>query len=371
MSDKVKEFPSIVQMMDDGLQKEIDRETELWNKCGFKGTELDRYPLSPSQIGKCGLALGRNLAHYLDLAPYLRDPTSLKPRTKRIFNRGSLLEDALIRDMERYTPLRVEQRQLRVTLFELESGDKTVPIQGNIDGIIVHPDGTRVLVDYKSKGSYYSSAFTDSISEFFQEMKQTGKVEELTPNAFMITDPAGLFQLLSMDEFFVDYLLQLNSYAFSKELNGTIDFVSLYYENKNTCANYEVRWKPHPELFEFARRKYQYIYDTVTQKGPEAIQKEFSLGSARCRLCDYNELCWGKFTPPGKNDRVIGRMENPDRVAKFKLGVTSGMEYEKLQGEILAHMENMGWTHIQIEGSLYERKFLKSPKPHFELRLSK
>src|SRR5690606_25655808 len=113
---------------------------------------------------------------------------------------------------------------------------------------------TKILSDIKSKGAFYSAGFKDSIDKFFQEMKQTGLVEEIYENCFYITNAKGLFDIISLDEFFVDYLLQLNAYAFALREKGTkVDFVSLYYENKNTCANYEVRWTPHQALFDYAK----------------------------------------------------------------------------------------------------------------------
>jgi hypothetical protein len=368
--EKVRAFPSIVKLMDDGVQKDIDRETDIWNKRAWKGTEFDRFPLSPSQIGKCALALGRNLSHYLGVGDYPRLPTSLAPRTKRIFARGDLLEDALIADVGSKTPLKPSDLQRRVKLFTVSSPDGSAhPIEGNIDSILVSPAGVKILTDYKSKGAFYSAGFTDSIAQFFQELRTTGLVEEIHPNTFLITDAKALFDMMKMEEFFIDYLLQLNSYAFAEGVE--VDFVALYYENKNTCANYEVRWVPHRALFDYARDKFQYIYRTVLTEGAEAIPKEFQLGSARCRLCDYNERCYGKYEPKANPNVVRGTLpEDLDRAlraAQRELHVA-----DKVQDTVLQKMAELGLTHAQTsDGLTYERKFLKSPKPHFELRLSK
>ena len=367
-----RKFPAITKLVDDGLKKEINGEFAKWNA----RQELERFPLSPSQIGKCSLLLARNLAHYLGLASYPRTEESRSPRLQRIFKRGHLLEESLIGDIELYTPLKVVDRQKRVSLFVVQTSGKNVRmIEGDIDGITVSPKGARVLVDFKSKGAFYSAGFTDSIGQFFEEMKQTGLVEDLGDNAYFITDVKKLFDIMSMDDFFVDYLLQLNSYAFSGELIGTIDFVSLYYENKNTCANYEIRWVPRRELFDYAKDKFNYIYDTVLQKGPESVPKDFSLGSARCRLCEYNETCWGKYVPKA-GGKVVGNLsELPNGSALDKMiqdGTTGQYLFEKAQVEILAMMEHKQLTHVQTSGGIvYERKLLKSPKPHFELRLSR
>ncbi len=361
-----KDFPSIVAMMDVGIQKETTNETESWNSHNFKGTPVDRYPLSPSQIGKCSLALGRNLSHYLNLADYPRSPTALSPRTKRIFARGHLLEAALIDDFEKFTDLKVEDRQKGLVLFKLSDG---TPIQGSIDGIVVAPDGTRILVDFKSKGAFYSAGFTDSINQFFAQLRETGYVEEIAENAYLITDAKGLFDIISLDDFFVDYLLQLNAYGSAER----VDFVTLYYENKNTSANYEVRWVPSKELFDYAKDKFQFIYNTVIEKGAEAIPKEFALGSSRCKLCEHNEMCWGKYTPPtdAARGKVVGELgAKLDRT--LKEARQSKIMRDKVEEEVLLFMGKEDITHVQTsDGLTYERKFLKSPKPHYELRLTK
>lgn len=364
--------------MDEGVQKELDLETKVWNErlfteAPYKGGKLDRFPLSPSQIGKCGLALARNLSHYMGISNYPRAADSISPRVARIFARGHLLEDALIADLEKFTPLKIQEQQKRLKLFQL---DKDRFVEGNIDGLAVHDiDGVKVLLDFKSKGAFYSSNFTDSISQFFQELKQTGLVEELNETCFYITDAKGLFDLISLDEFFVDYLLQLNAYAFGMRDEGIkVDFVSLYYENKNSCANYEVRWVPSFSLFEYAQKKFKFIYNTVLKEGAEAVPKEFALGSGRCRLCDYNTLCWGKYEPKtdAQKGKIIGAVDKDLEDKIMHCLAVAGSIGVKNEEEALTIMSNKDYSHIRFSnGLVYERKWLKSPKPHFELRLSK
>lgn len=385
---KVKTFSPINKLMDDGIQKELDLETKVWNerlyqKKPYKGGELDRFPLSPSQIGKCSLALARNLSHYLGISDYPRSPTGISTRVKRIFSRGHLLEGALIQDLEKYTPLKIEEQQTRLKLFPLT--DKLF-VEGNIDGLAVHEEeGVKILIDFKSKGAFYSAGFTDSISQFFQELRQTGLVEEIHENCFLITNAKGLFDIIDLGEFFVDYLLQLNAYAFGLRDKGTkVDFVSLYYENKNTSANYEVRWVPSVALFDYAKAKFQFIYNAVeTQNnGPRndeslmaAVPKDFNLGSARCRLCEYNELCWGKYEP--KNDAQKGKLfgvltEEMDN--SIRAAIASETLSDKIKEQVLLEMAVQDVTHIKLgNGLTYTRKWLKSKGPagSFELRLVK
>jgi hypothetical protein len=370
----IKDFPPITKLVDEGIQREVESEIRSWNK----RDGLERYPLSPSQIGKCSLKLARDIAHYHGLADYPKgDRTS---RLHRIFKRGDTLELALVEDFAKWTSLKMQLRQQRVHLFDVEWDDKLVAIEGNIDGMVLDEStGSRILIDFKSKGAYYSAGFGDSISEFFQGLVQTGLVENMGNDCYFITDVVALYKLLPQDDFVVDYLLQLNAYAFSDWFKRTpVDGVSLYYENKNTCANYELRWVPDKKLFDYAKEKFQWIFETTMQEGPEAVPKDYNFGSARCRLCEYNQNCWGDDPGYGqkKVDRVTGMGSEHDQAleayTKFKNGISQEKIKDKAENEILLVMEQKGLTHITMpDGLTYERRFLKSPKPHYELRLVK
>ena len=369
----IKTFPPITKLVDEGIEKEIADEFKKWNE----RSNGIRYPLSPSGIGKCALKLARDLAHFHGIADYPRSASSRTAKLQRVFSRGSTLESALTSDIEKYTPLKIKQRQQRVHLFDVVYDQASLismvqSIEGDVDGLVVcEQSGTRILIDFKSKGAYYSAGFNDSISEFFEELKETGLVVDLGYNCYVIEDVYALFEILPLDDFFVDYLHQLNSYAFSDWFARTgVDFVSLYYENKNTCQNYEVRWVPSKKLFQYAEDKFDYIFRTVMSEGPEAVNKEFSLGSIRCRLCEYNERCYGKYDgkPSEKNYGVI----DAELEAQFKQAVIDDKKKTKIEQLILREMEKKNLTHFSTsDGIVYERRYYKSPKPHYELRLSK
>lgn len=384
-----KTFPSLVTMMDEGVQKELSHEVKVWNErlftaSPYQGGELDRFPLSPSQIGKCALALGRNLSHYLGIWSYPRNDDYITPRTKRIFNRGHLLEDALITDFEKNTRLKVLKRQRRVRLpFNLAGGKRV--IEGNIDVEYIDEEtGTVILSDKKSKGAFYSAGFNDSISETFQGYRQTGFVSEFAPNSFLISDALGFFNVISLDDFIVDYLLQLNSYAFSTDVETgeqlRFDFCSLYYENKNSCQNYEIRWKPHPGLMQFAQEKFEYVYNNVRQAAmnhkqtPEVpfedilmnlIPKEFSLGTARCKLCDHKDLCYGTFDPSTKPATHFMGTLDPDLDKKLIGAISQEQLTERIREDVLQAMAQQDATHIETStGICYERKWYKTDKEY-------
>lgn len=386
MSKNIKEVMSLNKMLEEGIQNELDHEAKVWNERLFtteeyKGGPLDRFPLSPSQIGKCGLALARNVSHYLGRANYPKSNTAISTRIQRVFARGHLLEEAMVGDIEKYTPFKIIDRQRRLKLFPLGGGERFC--EGSIDGLaVLEEDGVKVLLDFKSKGARYSSNFSDSMQQFFQELRQTGLVQEIYENSFLITNAKSLFDILSLDEFFVDYLLQLNGYAFGMLEEGIkVDFVSLFYENKNTSAYYEVRWVPNKELLDYSAKKYNFIYNSVLslkeghsdQELMDVVPKEFALGSPRCFLCEHKELCWGKYEP--KNDAQKGRIfaTLDDKLdADLTDALAGTLVSERAKEEVLRIMSQKDASHIKLKnGVVMERKYLKSPKPHYELRSSK
>lgn len=380
-----KECGSLVSDMDAGLQNEINEEVKVWNerlyKTTHKGTPLDRFPLSPSQLGKCALALGRSVSHYIGLADYPRTEAYLQPRVKRIFNRGFLLEDTLIKDFEKYTQWEITDQQRRVRLpIVLAEGKRY--IEGSLDGIAVNKeDGTRILLDFKSKGAFYSGGFNDSIQETFQNYRETGLVSESFPNTFLISDAWAFFNVMDLEDFFVDYLLQLNSYAFAEDVETgekiQVDFCALFYENKNSCQNYELRWKPDKRLIEFAEEKMTFIYKQARKSFVEKkesdlpfdeilmtnIPKEFALGSARCKLCDFKDLCYGEYDPSTKP--ASHKMAELDTVIvdKFEKAVEDEVAASRAKQEILKEMAQQDATHFMTsDGMCYERRWYKGEK---------
>ncbi len=384
-----KTFPSLVTLMDTGVQVEIDKETKVWNERlfttpEFKGGSLDRFPLSPSQAGKCALLLGRNLSHYLGVANYPRPSDAIQPRLQRIFKRGHLLEDALIGDFEKYTQLKVLKRQRRVRLPFL-LGDGKRAIEGSIDVEYIDPEtGTYILADKKSKGAFYSADFKDSINSTFQGYRQTGLVSEFAPNSFIIHDALAFFNTIDLNDFFVDYLLQLNSYAFGVDIETgeqlKFDFCLLYYENKNSCENYELRWKPHEGLLEFVRQKFEFIYNNVREVAASkpidfepalmaAIPREFSLGSSRCKLCDQKPLCYGAYDPSTKvPNHTMGAL--PPELDKQLVGAFSQEHLtERIKDDVLKAMDGQNVTHITLSnGLVIERRWYKGNDQCYKLK---
>jgi hypothetical protein len=387
-----KTFPSLVHLMDTGVQIEIDKETKVWNERLFtappyQGGEFDRFPLSPSQAGKCALMLGRNLSHYLGVSNYPRPKDAIQPRLQRIFKRGHLLEDALIGDFEKYTKLKVHRRQRRVRLpFTLGGGKRN--IEGNIDVEYIDPEtGTYILADKKSKGAFYSADFKDSINQTFQSYRQTGLVSEFAPNSFLISDALAFFNTIDLNDFFIDYLLQLNSYAFGIDVETgeqlRFDFCVLYYENKNSCENYELRWKPHEGLMKYVQQKFEFIYNNVRNVAASkpiefdpalmtAIPREFSLGSSRCKLCDQKPLCYGEYDPSTKVPSFTMGALPPELDKQLSGALSQEHLTDRIRQNVLAEMDKQNVTHITLSsGITIERRWYKGNDQCYKLKQEK
>jgi hypothetical protein len=154
-----------------------------------------------------------------------------------------------------------------------------------------------------------------------------------------------------------------------------VDFVSLFYENKNTEAYYEIRWIPDVSLFEYVQKKYRYIWDSVwSEGGAESVPKEYSYGSTRCFLCKYNNTCYPKAketkNAPQASTQVGKLDETLDKA--FTGVIHEEFIHSKVRDEILAYMQQKDLESVVLSNGLkYMRKYLKSPKPHYELRLTK
>lgn len=378
---KIEETPSILDLLEEGMEKEINEEIKVWNERLFKAPEyeggsLDRFPLSPSQGGRCSLALARDVSHHLGRGNYPKHRDDFNYRVQRIFARGHVLEGAMVADIEKYTPYKITEKQTRLKIFPLGKDDdgNEVFCEGNSDGLAVDEStGSKILLDFKSKGARYSANFSDSIQQMFQELRQTGLVTEVRQNEFAITDIGKLFDVLPLSDFLVDYLLQLNAYAFGFRNAGTkVDFVGLFYENKNTEAYYIIKWIPSVKLFEFMKKKYQYIWDMAMAGKQEEVPKEFTFGSARCFLCKYKGLCYSEEALQQNKDpaKTVETGKLSDTLDKaFTAGLSEQGIIAKVHEEVLTYMQQNDLRYIRLGNGLkFERKFLKSPKPHYELR---
>jgi len=376
--------PAITDLFAAGVEADLAEKEEKRKKF-----ELERFPLSPSQFGGCGRNLAIDLAEFCGLKLYKKE--MLNSRATKKFSRGHTIEYSLLRQFGFAVPS-VKQSHKQQVIHMADTPDGKYVIGGSIDALLSTPDGNMIM-DVKSKGTFYSVAYSDKFREEFEEIGMMEGVEKFGTDAYYIHDIDEFFHNFDRDNFLSGYFLQLNAYGaapWSQNYKNNlfpdhrgICAVSLYFENKNNHQDVELRWAPSQTLYKYAVDRMQAIYKWVAidKKDPLKYPTEYILGSLRCKLCARKENCW-----PGEKHPWIGPKKRwgkdtfklkdgaklEEVYKKFKPALNSGKVANQYAAEIMALMEEMKVNKVTFsDGFVYEMKFLKSPKPHTELRRSK
>lgn len=364
------------------MEQEIKKE-EAERQAG----KSHRFPLSPSQFGACGRQLAINLAETVGLGIYPIEP--MDARAKRRFTRGYDIEYSLIKQLKRYVPIvqGFGQQYLAMDLTQ----DGKYSIGGSLDTIFMTNE--HMIVDIKSKATYFSSYMSDSFEETFDKIRNMPGVREFGARSFYIENIEDFYEIYPKDDFLSRYFLQLNAYgacdwatSFRSNLfPGVVGIsaVALLFENKNNHVMAELRWKPSQKLYKFAVNKMKDIYQWVVmdKKDPLQYKADFTLGTLACRLCPRKASCWGDtrhpYTGPKKKWAVDSQNTHngaalEETYKKYKEALTDKAEHDRLELELIKEMTESKETKVRFsDGYIYELKELKSPKPHMELRRGK
>jgi hypothetical protein len=375
--------PPLADLLEVGMEEEIAKEEV--DRLAGRGSS--RFPLSPSQFGACSRLLAINLAETIGLGQWPLE--LLDARAKRRFSRGYDIEYSLIKQLKKYVPIAQGFGQQYLTM-DLTQDGKYV-IGGSMDTLFMSEE--HMIVDIKSKATYFSSYMSDSFEETFDSIRNMPGVKEFGNRAFFIEDIDGFYERFTKDDFMSRYFLQLNAYGacdWARDFRSNmfpgvvgVSAVALLFENKNNHIMAEVRWKPSRTLYDFAiqRMKAIYQYVAIDKKDPLQYRADFTLGSLACRLCPRKANCWGDtrhpYTGPKKKwAKDADRLHNFDalenKYAQFRNLLTSKDEHDKVEQELITEMVNSGEQKIRFaDGKIWETRELKSPKPHFVLRRSK
>jgi len=359
-------------------------------------------PLRPSSGGECTKALGYKLMEFLGKEDYKCEPISAQ--TKRIFDLGHSIEYHIIRNFSQVVEFQMTNKQQSVLVTQLK--DKNW-IKGSMDWTFWSPEN-KCVADAKSKKDKFDKAFKTQWDAhnnmFMNDMNTIEKVYEDTDRVFWIEDIRAFFdELMRKDPDQAPSLIsnfkQLNLYACTDYLvKQGVDHGCIIQYNKNDCRLREIRFKPCMELFEETTDKFHLVHDTITETGtPDDLPRDFTLGSIKCAFCDYNKFCRAKDNALKQYFNTFPYREWPVRVqedlidgkgkakknAKLASLLTSQYDRYKIACEnvqqvahaadhIVKLMEGEGIKKIKFpDGAIYELKFLKSPRPHTELRRSK
>lgn len=343
---------------------------------------LERNPLRPSSAGFCARKLAYDFNEFRGNATYPREVR--QPHTMRLLNFGSAVEFNVLRQFGDLKQLQVRYKQQALSFFPVAPD---ILIEGSIDYVLYSKDGHRGLGDVKSKGDKFSSYHSTKWDEIDEDLKSMSSVQVISPTSYWVDD-LPLFLKELKDEFFKDNFIQLNFYAMNPFIQERkIDHAFIYQMNKNNSKHREVRFRPSQVVYDYVKDKFECIAIAVDEhKNPELVPKEFGLGSMRCAFCEKNKLCWPTdnalkdyfATWPDKDwpkdtDRLGNTGADLEQLkALYDQATAVSENRDSIEHDLCTLLETARIRKVRFaDKTVYELKYLKSPRPHFELRRSK
>lgn len=332
-------------------------------------------PLRPSSAGYCERALGYAYNEYLGNAQY--PPEEINPDSIRLLELGHSIEYSFIKQLQ-YTKLfQIKYKQQAVTFVQLD--EKTL-IEGSID-LCLYFEEHRCIADVKSKGTRFSWYRGDSWEQTDADITEWSSVKRVNDRLYWIED-LDLFLKQCNDPWMADNFYQLNLYActdFMKERG--VDHAVLFYYEKNKSRLREIRFKPSDDVAKKTTNKFIKIHSKVIAKDIDVLKRESELGSVRCSYCRFASVCRPGIDSQKAYFETWPERENPidvidEAIIKACNLIKGNSRFieanEVLETQITIWMEQNKIKKMRLpDGEVYECKFLKTPKPHLELRRSK
>lgn len=355
----------------DLLDHEINEHLKTQKPWGF--------PLRPSSAGSCSRKLAYDLMEYRGHAKYEKEP--MKPSVHRLLNLGHSVEYSALKNFQLLKDFELKYKQQSLHLFTLnKTPDDKEPktIEGSTD-VVLWSDAHKCVLDVKSQKDGFSSAFQTRWHETLDKYSKMRTLVQFGESAFYADDIEAFISELGGD-FLVDNLIQINLYACSEFLvQRGIDHAVIYKYNKNTSEHYEIRFKPSKALFQKTIDKFNLVNEAVSRKAVEDVPKDYVLGGMRCAFCPYSKECWGEdglkawFRNMPKREWPTDIERLPPEVAtlfaSYEAALAEGKKATDLEQRIIKELEAAKEDKVKLDsGAIYEVKYLKSPKPHFELR---
>ncbi len=359
---------SFTRMVDEALLAKAEKEKE------GKGYN----PLRPSASGYCGRKLAYDYSAFKGYSDKIHEDR--KPSVIRLLNLGNSIEYQALRELDMIPGFSVKFKQQMVEMFKLPSGQR---IEGSIDALMVSDDH-KVLLDVKSVGLRWHSAFGNSWKALMEKYDRLPTMQQFDDNAWYIDDVMAWLDEIGEDAL-VANITQVNLYActpFMKDRGVEVGVIYRYC--KSNSETMEIRFKTSDELFNRIRAKYSLIEEKVEAKAIEEVPKDFVLGSQACGFCPYQSKCWPEVSAKKEYFKTFPKKEWPEAIADLDVAPeltklftqlathdTALDQKEIAEQAILKLMIESEVTKIKLEdGSIYKRVYLKSPRPHFELRRS-
>ena len=360
-----------------------------------------RNPIRPSSAGACTRELAFKLMEFTGQAQY--DKPLITPETHRIFSSGHALEYDLIKQFEKHCKdfFAVKYKQVPLDLFDFQHAtreDLRMWVEGSNDLCFIAPSW-RCVIDVKTKKDKFSSWTDSTWNEMTDKLKYMATVKVIgdidprsRPTSFWVEDLESFLKELN-DPFFEANFVQLNSYAhsdFMKKRN--VDHAAIIQYNKNDQRLREIRFKPHQGLFDKLKIKFATAIAAADMGDPLQAPRDYMLGSMKCAFCDYNKTCWAadtsddplktyfKTLPPKYWARSVEMLQVPDDIKAEVYAARDAFEAAEKNKDLLAQAEERfvkaivatKQTKIKFDkDSVFEVKYLKSPKPQTVIRRTK
>ena len=351
------------------------------------------FPIRPSAAGYCERKLGFDLHEFLGYKKYVKPP--LSPETQRIFDMGNAVERHALgyfHDLKLVDPAaRIKYKQQVVTYLELDDvkGHEGGVVEGSTD-LIVYMTDSKCVADVKSKKDKFSKSHKsdwDETIERLAQMKSTRQMQNkdgtLAPE-FWVEDLEAFIDEL-WDPFFADNFYQLNAYALTEFFRERgVDHGLLYRYCKNDSRHLGIRFKPSLAVDKYVKNKFTRVWKTIAAgKKPDALRREYALGSMRCGFCDYAKYCWkGQDTKRAffktlkgepRYARPLTELGISSKVGDMAQDVVdykgSAKSSKAVEEKVVAAMLDRDIQRMRLSsGQVVELKFLKSPWEHYELR---
>jgi hypothetical protein len=335
-------------------------------------------PLRPSSSGYCARKLAYDYSAFKGYSEKIHEDR--KPAIIRLLNLGHTIEYQALKELDMIPGFSVKFKQQIVEMFKLPSGQR---IEGSVDALMVSDDH-KVLLDVKSVGLRWHSAFGNSWNALMEKYDRLSTMQQFDDNAWYIDDVIAWLDEIGEDAL-VANVTQVNLYACSPFMRDRgVEVGVIYRYCKSNSETMEIRFKTSPALFDRVKSKYSLIEEKVEARAPEAVPKEFVLGSQACAFCPYKARCWPEVDAKKAYFKTFPKKEWPEAIANLD----SAPELTKLFGQLAQHelavdqkanveqaiLKMMIESEVEkiklADGSIYKRVYLRSPKPHFELRRS-
>jgi hypothetical protein len=330
------------------------------------------YPLRPSAAGYCSRKLAYELAAFNGTQEKIWEDR--RPSVIRLLALGSAIEGQSLKELELIPGFQVKFKQQVVEMFKLPSGRI---IEGSVDAVMWSSEH-KALLDVKSVGLRYHSTHGNSWEALIDKYDKLSTMQRFDRNAWWIEKPSEFLKEVGEDAL-VANICQINLYTCSSFMQDRgIKMGVVYRYNKANSEHMEVRFKPDQELFEAIKEKYTLIETSP----PDEVPKDFVIGSQACAFCVYASRCWPEKDAKKEYIKTFPKLEEglaeieatPELAKPFaELAKYEALlqRMEQVETSILKVMIEKDIERIQLsDGQIYKKVFLKSPKPHYELRRS-